>query len=71
MVYGYCCKEVEGLQDKLKKEVFDEALTDEQLKERLKNKLYDDDINGLIEFWRSPQCQVRNSLYESLSFHYQ
>jgi hypothetical protein len=50
----------------LKKKFFYEALTDEQLKERLKNKLNDDDINDLIEFWRSPECQVRNSLYESL-----
>jgi hypothetical protein len=33
----------------LKKKFFDEALTDEQLKERLQNKLNDDDINDLIE----------------------
>lgn len=50
----------------LKKKYFDEALTDEQLKERLKNILNADDINGLIKFWRSPECQVRISSYESL-----
>jgi hypothetical protein len=45
----------------LKKKFFDKTLTDEQMKGRLKNKLNDDDINDLIEFWRSPECQVRNS----------
>jgi hypothetical protein len=50
----------------LKEKFFDEILTNEQMKERLKNKLNDDDINDIIEFWRSPECQVRNSSYESL-----
>jgi predicted component of type VI protein secretion system len=50
----------------LKNKYFDETLTDEQMKERLKSILNDDDINELIQFWRSPECQVRNSSYESL-----
>jgi len=50
----------------LKKKYFDETSTDEQMKERLKNILNVDDINGLIDFWRSPECQVRNNSYESL-----
>jgi len=50
----------------LKEKFFDETLTDEQMKERLKNILNDDDINDLIKFWRSPECQVRNNSYESL-----
>jgi len=54
----------------LKEKFFDETLTDEQMKEILKNILNDDDINDLIKFWRSSECQVRNSSYESLFFHY-
>jgi hypothetical protein len=50
----------------LKNKYFDETLTDEQMKERLKNILNVDDINGLIDFWRSPECQVMNNSYESL-----
>jgi predicted component of type VI protein secretion system len=50
----------------LKEKYFDETLTDEQMKERLKNILNDDDISDLIKFWRSPKCQVRNSSYDSL-----
>ena len=50
----------------LKEKFFDETLIDEQMKERLKNILNDDDINDLIKFWRSLECQVRNSSYESL-----
>ena len=50
----------------LKKKYFDETSTDEQMKERLKNILNVDDINGLIDFWRSPECQVRNNSYEPL-----
>jgi hypothetical protein len=45
----------------LKDKYFDETSIDEQLKERLKNKINDDDINELINFWRSPECQVSNS----------
>ena len=45
----------------LKHKFFDETSTDEQMKESLKNILNDDDINDLIMFWRSPECQVRNS----------
>lgn len=40
----------------LKDKYFDETSTDDQLKERLKNKINDDDINELINFWRSPEC---------------
>lgn len=43
----------------LKDKFFDEALTDDLLKERLKNILNVDDINGLTKFWRSPECQAR------------
>ena len=42
----------------LKDKYFDEILTDEQMKERLKNILNDEDLNDLIMFWRSPECQV-------------
>jgi hypothetical protein len=59
-------KKWKGHKADLKDKFFDETLTDEQMKERLKNKLNDDDINGLIEFWRSPECQVRMNSYESL-----
>jgi hypothetical protein len=50
----------------LKKKYFDETLTDEQIKDRLKNILNVDDINGLITVWRSPEGQVRNHSYEYL-----
>jgi len=50
----------------LKEKYFDETLTDEKMKERLKNILNVDDINGLIEFWRSAECQVSSSSYGSL-----
>jgi hypothetical protein len=40
----------------LKEKYFDEILTDEQMKEKLKNILNDDDISDLIKFWRSPEC---------------
>jgi len=43
----------------LKDKYFDEILTDEQMKERLKNILNDEDLNNLIMFWRSPECQAR------------
>ena len=46
----------------LKDKYFDETLTYEQMKESLKNILNVDDINGLIDFWRSPEFQVRNGL---------
>jgi len=42
----------------LKDKYFDGILTDEQMKERLKNILNDEDLNDLIMFWRSPECQV-------------
>lgn len=52
----------------LKEKLFDETLTDEQMKQRFQNKLNDAGWNHLIMFWRSLECHVSNSSYESLFF---
>jgi hypothetical protein len=53
---------------RLRGKFFDETLTDEQLKDKLKEILNVDDMNKLIEYWRSPEFQVSNN--SRPFFHY-
>jgi len=44
---------------KLKRQIFDETLTDEQLKNLHGHRIDDHELDSLIKYWRSPESQVR------------
>ena len=50
----------------LKRQIFDETLTDEQLKNLHGNRIDDDELDSLLKYWRSPESKVRIKYYESV-----
>ena len=42
----------------LKEQYFDENLTDEELKKRHSDRVNDEDRNFLVNYWKSPECDV-------------
>ena len=50
----------------LKRQFFDETLTDEQLKNLHGNRIDDDELDSLLKYWRSPESKVRINYYESV-----
>ena len=42
----------------LKEQYFDENLTDEELKKRHGDRVNDEDWNFLVNYWKSPECDV-------------